>query len=160
MNPCPCGYYADPTKECVCSPSQVSRYKGRISGPLLDRIDVFVEVPRIEYDKLVAPPNTETSQQVRRTHQGGAGRPAPTLRGHESNYQLRDGAGRGVGVLPARRRGSVAHALGDEAHCTSRREGSTASRSSPRTIADLSGSDEIDIAHLAEALQYRPTGWT
>ena len=53
MNPCPCGFYGDPVKECSCSLSVVSRYKRRISGPLLDRIDLFAEVPRIEYEKLV-----------------------------------------------------------------------------------------------------------
>ena len=52
MNPCPCGYYGDPTRECTCSEGTVSRYQKRISGPLLDRIDIFVEVPRVEYEKL------------------------------------------------------------------------------------------------------------
>ena len=52
MNPCPCGYFGDPVKECTCSLSMVSRYQKRISGPLLDRIDIHVEVPRVEYDKL------------------------------------------------------------------------------------------------------------
>jgi magnesium chelatase family protein len=56
MNPCPCGYYGDSQKPCSCSPSIVSRYQRRISGPMLDRIDIFVEVPRVDYDKLVAPP--------------------------------------------------------------------------------------------------------
>jgi magnesium chelatase family protein len=52
MNPCPCNYYGDPVKECTCSPTMISRYRKRISGPLLDRIDIRVEVPHVEYDKL------------------------------------------------------------------------------------------------------------
>jgi predicted ATPase with chaperone activity len=52
MNPCPCGWYGDPVKECTCSNSMVSRYQKRISGPLLDRIDIHMDVPRVEYEKL------------------------------------------------------------------------------------------------------------
>jgi len=52
MNPCPCGYYGDPVKTCTCSPGTVTKYQKRISGPLLDRIDIHVEVPRVEYEKL------------------------------------------------------------------------------------------------------------
>jgi len=52
MNPCPCGYFGDPFKPCTCSPGTVSRYQKRLSGPLLDRIDIFVDVPHIDYEKL------------------------------------------------------------------------------------------------------------
>jgi magnesium chelatase family protein len=52
MNPCPCGYYGDPVKECTCSNSVITRYQKRISGPMLDRIDIHIEVPRVEYEKL------------------------------------------------------------------------------------------------------------
>src|SRR6185437_1637086 len=65
MNPCPCGFYDDPTKECSCSESTVSRYQKRISGPLLDRVDIFVEVPRVEYEKLSSDTIGETSAVVR-----------------------------------------------------------------------------------------------
>ena len=65
MNPYPCGFYGDPAKECTCSPSTVSRYQRRISGPLLDRIDLFVEVPRVEYEKLVTPTPAESSIVIR-----------------------------------------------------------------------------------------------
>ena len=69
MSPCPCGYFGDPLKECSCSPAQVSRYSKRISGPMLDRIDIFVEVPRVDYEKLSAPSTASlqpTSGVVRR----------------------------------------------------------------------------------------------
>ena len=65
MNPCPCGNYCDPVKACVCSESTVSRYQRRISGPLFDRIDIFVEVPRIEYDKLSSLAPAESSESLR-----------------------------------------------------------------------------------------------
>ena len=65
MNPCPCGYYGDSTKHCVCSESAVTRYRHRISGPLLDRIDIFVDVPRVDYEKLAEDSSTEGSEAVR-----------------------------------------------------------------------------------------------
>jgi len=65
MNPCPCGYHTHPKKECTCSPSTVARYQKRISGPLLDRVDVFVEVPPVEYEKLVADEPAEDSSRPR-----------------------------------------------------------------------------------------------
>ncbi len=64
MNPCPCGYYGDPVKQCTCSASQVARYQKRISGPLLDRMDIFLEVPRIEYEKLADDRLGETSKMI------------------------------------------------------------------------------------------------
>ena len=65
MNPCPCGYYGDPVKPCSCSPTQISRYQRRISGPLLDRIDIFVDVPRVENEKLTDDRLSEPSSSVR-----------------------------------------------------------------------------------------------
>src|SRR3990167_4373421 len=65
MNPCPCGYYGDHAKECGCSEGTVSRYQKRISGPLLDRIDIFIEVPRVEYEKLASQAEGESSAAVR-----------------------------------------------------------------------------------------------
>src|SRR5512132_412953 len=64
-NPCPCGYYGDPIKECTCTPTQIARYQKRISGPLLDRIDIHIQVPRVEYDKLTGERLDESSKQIR-----------------------------------------------------------------------------------------------
>jgi len=65
MNPCPCGYYGDPVRECTCSMQTISRYQKRISGPLLDRIDIHVEVPRVDYDKLTDNRRGELSGAIR-----------------------------------------------------------------------------------------------
>src|SRR6202043_3252157 len=65
MNPCPCGYYGDPVKECSCSAMAIARYQKRISGPLLDRIDIHVEVPRVDYEKLADKRHVETSATIR-----------------------------------------------------------------------------------------------
>ncbi len=65
MNPCQCGYYGDPVKPCTCTPTMIQRYQGRISGPLMDRIDIHVDVPRVEYDKLLGMERGESSAQVR-----------------------------------------------------------------------------------------------
>src|SRR5204862_4552125 len=65
MNPCPCGYFGDPKRECRCSPVQVERYRNRISGPLLDRIDIHVEVPSVEFRELASKENGEPSMEIR-----------------------------------------------------------------------------------------------
>ena len=70
MNPCPCGYHGDSQHPCTCGEPAVARYQRRISGPLIDRIDMFVDVPRVEYDKLITPPNEEGSEAARRAHHG------------------------------------------------------------------------------------------
>ena len=71
MNPCPCGYFGDPVKECSCSPAIVTRYQKRLSGPLLDRIDIHVEVPRVEYEKLASDVPLESSEPIRVRVEGG-----------------------------------------------------------------------------------------
>ena len=82
MNPCPCGYYGDPTKECTCSSRRSRRYQKRISGPLLDRIDIHVEVPRVDYEKLATdavgerpPPSAPASSDARASRRSAS--PAP-----------------------------------------------------------------------------------
>ena len=115
MNPCACGFAADPIRECVCTPSAVARYRKRISGPLLDRIDLFAEVPRVEYEKLVQRPNGETSAHVRERIERARDVQSKRFAGGVGDYQLRDGAGGGLGYLPAGGIGQGAAAGGDEA---------------------------------------------
>ena len=70
MNPCPCGFYSDPTRDCTCSASNIARYQKRISGPLLDRIDIHIEVPRVDYEKLADKRQIETSAMILSTCAG------------------------------------------------------------------------------------------
>ena len=156
MNPCPCGYYGDTARNCVCTAAQVARYGRRISGPLLDRIDIFVEVPRVEYDKLTsAPSGGESSAAARRRAQ--AARQAQTARFA------------GTGILSNSEMGPKEvydFCAPDDAAAELLRTAMERMRLSARvyhrvlklarTIADLAGEDAIAAQHVAEALQYRP----
>ncbi len=80
MNPCPCGYYGDPVKECTCSAATITRYQKRISGPILDRIDIHVQVPRVDYDKLSSQRLGEPSAAVRDRVEGARDRQRERLK--------------------------------------------------------------------------------
>ncbi len=162
MNPCPCGFYNHPEKECVCSPGVVQRYLSKISGPLLDRIDLHVEVTPVSFDEMTANRKTESSDEIRER------------------------------VINAREVQIDRFKSQDEIHCNAmmpsqmvkelceiNEAGKTLLKTAmeklglsaraydrilkvSRTIADLSGSQEIKIEHLAEAIQYRSLdreGW-
>lgn len=162
MNPCPCGYYNHPEKECVCGPGVVQRYLSKISGPLLDRIDLHVEVVPVSFDEMTANRKTETSEQIR--ERVVKAREIQTERFKEktdvfcnammpSNMvkdicQINE-AGRALLKTAMERLGLSARAY-DRILKVS------------RTVADLAGSSEIKIEHLAEAIQYRSLdreGW-
>ena len=155
MNPCPCGYHTHPKKECTCSPSTVARYQKRISGPLLDRVDVFVEVPPVEYEKLVEDEPAEDSSRPRLRVEEA--REVQRKRFEECGFfcnsemgpaevwkycQLDDGA-KGLLQTATQRLNLSARAFHRILKVS-------------RTIADLEGSEGINVAHLAEAIQYRP----
>ena len=158
MNPCPCGFYGDPVKECVCAPSAISRYKKRISGPLMDRVDLYVEVPRVEYEKLVQPATSETSPHIQRR----------TERARQTQRQRFDGTGivtnSEMGPVevwdfckPDDSAQSLLQTAMKQMHLSAR--GFHRILKVSRTIADLAEAETIRVAHLAEALQYRPVGW-
>lgn len=155
MNPCPCGYHGDPVKQCTCSPSAVARYQKQISGPLLDRIDIFVEVPRIDYEKLSDRRLGETSATMRARVEAARQVQRKRFQGTElaSNSDMTP-----VEIREFCDVGTEAQALLQAAA----RQLSLSARSFhrilklSRTIADLEGVETIGPRHLAEALQYRP----
>jgi magnesium chelatase family protein len=149
MNPCECGWLGDPSDRCRCTPPIVARYRGRISGPLLDRIDLHVEVPRVTVDVLGGDTTGEPSAAVRtrvvaareRQRRRGA------LNAHIVGRDVRrvcaiDRTGRLLLETASERLGLSARAY-------------TRILRVARTIADLAGVERIATAHLAEAIQYR-----
>jgi len=157
MNPCPCGYYGDHLRACTCSETMVSRYQKRLSGPLLDRIDIHVEVPRVEYEKLASDRPGESSGTIRARVEAARG----TQRRRFAGTRLACNAEMGPGEVREHCRvGSAAQGLLKAAtqQLQLSARGYHRVLKLARTIADLAGAGEIGPAHVAEAIQYRPRG--
>jgi len=154
MNPCPCGNYMDPVKTCTCSPYTVQRYWGKLSGPLLDRIDLHVEVPRLKKEELAAQPDGEPSKMVRERVAAVRTIQQERFKGTETFCNAR--------MTPRQMK----------EFCVLEKEGEELLKSAilhlqlsgraydrilkvSRTIADLEGSENIQARHIAEATQYR-----
>ena len=162
MNPCPCGYYNHPEKECVCGPGIVQRYLSKVSGPLLDRIDLHVEVVPVSFDEMTAKRTSETSEVIRERVVKARQIQSKRFENQKEVYcnammpsnMVKEvctinEAGRSLLKTAMERLGLSARAY-DRILKVS------------RTIADLAGTDEIKIEHLAEAIQYRSLdreGW-
>ena len=154
MNPCPCGYYGDPFKECKCSAAEISRYHKRISGPLLDRIDVFIDVPHVDYRKLTEDTPVETSREVNGRVERAHAIQSERFQGTDlrCNADMTAREVRGLCVVePAAQ--NLLRAAMKQLHLTARSFHRVLKLS--RTVADLEGSDIIQAYHVAEALQYR-----
>ncbi len=176
MNPCPCGYFNDAIKPCTCSSSTVTKYQKRISGPLLDRIDIHIEVPRVEYDKLsdsrfgessaVIQARVEAARQCQRErfsvgakHSPHDATPDRTSLANASpvqcNADMRPAEVRSFCDLDDTSRSLMKTAM-NQLQLSARAYHRILKLA--RTIADLAGSETIGPSHLAEALQYRPRG--
>jgi len=154
QNPCKCGWYGDSIKPCTCSPSQVSLYQKKISGPLLDRIDIHLEVARVNYDKLSDVKLGETSEAIRRRVQTARDRQGVRFAGTTLMCNANMGAAE-VRVhceLDEAGRGLLKAAM-QQLNLSAR--GYHRVLKLARTLADLAGAERIATAHLAEALQYR-----
>ena len=157
MNPCPCGYYGDPIKTCTCSASSLTRYQKRLSGPILDRIDIQVSVPRVEFDKLTSNrlgepsravrERVEKARQIQRERLTGSSR---STNGDMLPHEIRQFCSLDQESLNLMR--SALQQLGLSARAYHR------VLKLSRTIADLAGAENIATVHLAEALQYQPRG--
>ncbi|NPA79788.1 MAG: YifB family Mg chelatase-like AAA ATPase [Thermotogae bacterium] len=154
MNPCPCGHYGDKRHTCTCTLSAIKRYQGKVSGPLLDRIDIFVSVQPLEYDEFRGPPS-EPSSKIRERVMAARERQEHRFRdypGIHTNSQMTpqlierfcrlDGTSEELLKMAADRMGISARGI-------------TRILKLARTIADLEGSEDILTHHVAEAIQYR-----
>ena len=154
MNPCKCGWHGHPSGRCKCSEHEVRRYHSRISGPLLDRIDIIVEVPALEYEELKRKKPSESSAEIKK--RVNAAREIQRLRfkgdGAMSNSRLSPGELREHCVLDAEGE-ALMHAAFDTMGLSARSYDRILRVA--RTIADLEGSNRIESSHLAEAIQYR-----
>jgi magnesium chelatase family protein len=158
MNPCPCGYYGDSQKPCTCASAMVTKYQKRISGPLLDRIDIHIEVPRVDYEKLSGDRVGESSAAIRARVQSARDIQNKRFSKNGStdiicNADMRVGEVRQFCKLQDEGQ-SLMRAAMTQLNLSARAYHRILKLA--RTIADLAGSEEIQSAHLAEALQYRP----
>ncbi len=157
MNPCPCGYFGDPVKECRCSSSEISRYHKRISGPLLDRIDIYVDVPRIDYEKLTDDRLGESSEKVRARVEEARQIQRQRLQETElaCNAEMTPMEVRQFCQVEPQAQ-SLLRAAMNQLSLSARAFHRILKLA--RTIADLDHAEVIKANHLAEAIQYRPRG--
>ena len=162
MNPCPCGYYNHPEKRCVCSPGVVQKYLSRISGPLLDRIDLHIEVVPVPFNKLAETPSSEKSDVVRERVMKAREVQSIRYRNHKGvhcNAQMSSKMLRKYALLDDSGSQILKNAM-EKLDLSARAYDRILKVS--RTIADLEASESIQAYHVAEAVQYRSldrSGW-
>ena len=162
MNPCPCGYYNHPEKECVCAPGVVQRYLNKVSGPLLDRIDLHVEVTPVSFDEMTGNRKAENSESIRERVIAARERQTARFHGQDDVHcNAMMGSQQVKEVCQINAAGKTLLKTAMEKLGLSARAYDRILKVS-RTIADLAQSDDILIEHLAEAIQYRSLdreGW-
>lgn len=154
-NPCPCGYSGDREKNCVCSSTQIINYKKKISGPILDRIDLHIEVPRIKFDKLASDINSEKSAEIKKRVENARALQSQRFAGTNfiTNSEMNPEAVKRFCRVDNTST-NLLHQAVDQMHLSAR--GYFRILKLARTIADLAGEADILTPHIAEALQYRP----
>lgn len=154
MNPCPCGFYGSKDKECTCTPQSINRYIGKISGPLLDRIDIQIEVTPVKYQKLQSEDKIETSEQIKK--RVDKARKIQIKRyenyGIYSNSELTPALIEKYCKLDSQSKVILQNAF-DKLGLSARAHGRILKVA--RTIADLEEKENIESTHIAEAIQYR-----
>lgn len=154
MNPCKCGYFGDSRRQCTCTPTQVNRYRSRISGPLLDRIDIQVEVSNVDYEDLSSAENSETSAEIKKRVDKTRKLQLERYKDYNiySNSQLDAGMLKKFCPL-GEEENAILRAAFDNLGLSARAHSRILKVA--RTIADLEGSENIKSEHIAEAIQYR-----
>jgi magnesium chelatase family protein len=154
MKPCPCGNFADPVRECICSAKTIARYLKRVRDPLLDRIDVYVEVPRVDYERLTSRRQVENSETIRKRVQAARERQLERFRGTKlmCNAEMGPQEVREFCLADAASE-KLLKAATQQLHLPA--QANYQVRKLARTIADLAGTETILANHIAEAIQYR-----
>jgi magnesium chelatase family protein len=154
MNPCPCGYYGDPLKECTCSPMLIQKYRAKVSGPLLDRIDLHIEVPPVRYKELSGEDKGESSSEIRKRVNAARG----IQKARFGRMKIHSNS-----QMPPRvvRKFSKPDESGHKLLETAINKFGLSARvydrilKVARTISDLEGSEHVQSQHISEAIQYR-----
>lgn len=154
MNPCKCGYFGDSRRQCTCTPTQVNRYRSRISGPLLDRIDIQVEVSNVDYEDLSSAENSETSAEIKKR----VNKTRKLQLERYKDYNIYSNSQLDAGMLKkfcplGEEENAILRAAFDNLGLSARAHSRILKVA--RTIADLEGSENIKSEHIAEAIQYR-----
>lgn len=154
MNPCKCGYFGDSRRQCTCTPTQVNRYRSRISGPLLDRIDIQVEVSNVDYEDLSSTENSETSAEIKKR----VNKTRKLQLERYKDYNIYSNSQLDAGMLKkfcplGEEENAILRAAFDNLGLSARAHSRILKVA--RTIADLEGSENIKSEHIAEAIQYR-----